>query len=345
MSGLFFDELRIPEPDYNLGVGSATQAVQTATIMGRLEPVLVEERPDSVVVYGDVNSTIAAALVASKMGIPVVHVEAGLRSHDFTMPEEINRRLTDAVSSLLLTPSVDANHNLIREGVPEHCVEFIGNVMIDTLLRMLPEAEAEWAQMSPRLQLSDQQYVLVTIHRPSNTDDDQQLRSIVSALTAVAADVPIVFPLHPRTRSRLSAAGITVPDQGQLRIIEPLGYKEFIALQKHAAAVVTDSGGIQEETTYLGVPCLTLREKTERPVTITHGTNRLIGTEAAALPPALSLCLSSGKPETTPPLLWDGNAGIRVAEAIVRKGLGSAVFPRSLNEGYGAQSRGPVFTL
>jgi UDP-N-acetylglucosamine 2-epimerase (non-hydrolysing) len=309
MSDVFFAQLGIPAPDFNLAVGSSTHAQQTAEIMVRLEPVLLERKPDLVVVYGDVNSTVAATLVCSKLLVPVAHVEAGLRSFDRTMPEEINRLVTDQLASLLFTPSVDGDENLLREGIAAPRIHCVGNVMIDTLIRLLPRAE-----QTPRNGLP-QRYALVTLHRPSNVDDGEVLKQILTALQHAGGDLAIVFPVHPRTRQRIQQYGIDVKG---LLLKDPLGYLEFLALQQRATVVITDSGGIQEETTYLKVPCLTLRENTERPVTVTMGTNTLVGNNMERLQSEVAKVLSGGGKQGRVPPLWDGRAGDRIAEVIVR---------------------------
>jgi len=307
MSDIFFRQLGMPQPDYNLEVGSDTHARQTAAIMSAIEPVLLETRPDLVLVYGDVNSTVAAALVCSKIGVPVGHVEAGLRSFDRTMPEEINRLLTDQIAELLFTPSQDGDRNLAREGVSAERIRFVGNVMIDTLLRLLevavPRASAE---------LPDR-YALVTLHRPSNVDDPPTLARIVAALDHVADLVPVLFPIHPRTRKKLAEIGNGCD---RLHLMEPLGYLEFLALQKRATVVITDSGGIQEETTYLRVPCLTLRKNTERPITVALGTNRLIGDDFDRLPREVDKIIGGDSAKGQIPPLWDGHAAERIAQVI-----------------------------
>ena len=310
MSDIFFRELGMPAPDVSLGVGSGTHAGQTAQVLLGLEPVLLERRPDIVVVYGDVNSTMAAALAAAKLHIPVAHVEAGLRSGDRAMPEELNRIITDAMSDLLFTPSKDGDANLLKEGVPREKIRFVGNAMIDTLIRMLPAAKRP---SEPRL---DDPYILATVHRPSNTDDPKALAALMRALTAVAKLAPVVFPIHPRTRARLISAGFQAPAEGRLQLIEPLGYLEFLALQRDAALVITDSGGIQEETTYLGVPCLTIRTTTERPVTLTAGTNKLVR-DLSQLPREAAAALKRKRKKTKAPKLWDGKAGARVAAGLL----------------------------
>jgi UDP-N-acetylglucosamine 2-epimerase (non-hydrolysing) len=314
MSGVFFDEFGLPAPDRNLAVGSGSHAVQTAEVMIRLEPVMDEVRPDWVVVVGDVNSTLAATLVAVKKGIRVAHVEAGLRSFDRSMPEEINRLLTDQVADLLLTPSPDGDRNLEREGVDPGRIRFVGNVMIDTLVALLPRARERWPALAPELGL-DGRFGLVTLHRPGNVDDRDTLARIMTGLEGVAEELPLRFPVHPRTRQRLGEFGL-LPRSDRLVLTEPLGYIDFMALTAHAALVVTDSGGIQEETTYLGIPCLTVRPNTERPVTLEQGTNRLV--EARAEPiveasrEALRRPMQPGRPE-----LWDGKAAGRIVDAIL----------------------------
>lgn len=309
MSDVFFQQLDMPAPDFNLGVGSGTHARQTAEVMIRLEQVLLDRRPDTVLVYGDVNSTVAAALVCSKLMIQLGHVEAGLRSRDRSMPEEINRIVTDRLSDLLFTPSGDADRNLLEEGVAPENIHRVGNVMIDSLVRLLPaarETEIPW--------LPDR-YALVTLHRPSNVDHADRLRQILDTLLDISAQLHVVFPVHPRTRQRLSALGVQAPN---LHLTDPLPYIEFLELQRRATVVITDSGGIQEETTYLGVPCLTLRENTERPITVDLGTNLLIGHNLAALHRELDRILDGhGKSGTIPPL-WDGCAGTRIAEVLCR---------------------------
>jgi UDP-N-acetylglucosamine 2-epimerase (non-hydrolysing) len=308
MSAVFFRELEIPEPDVNLAVGSGSHAQQTARIMTGFESVVLERKPDLVVVYGDVNSTVAAALVCAKLQIPVAHVEAGLRSNDRSMPEEINRLLTDQLSDLLFTPSADADRNLQREGTPSERIHRVGNVMIDTLVHLLPRALEQKRQDFPA------RYALVTLHRPSNVDDPEVLRRILSAILSVRKsrdhDLAVIFPVHPRTRLRISEFGL--PTEG-LHICDPLSYLDFLALQAGAAVVLTDSGGIQEETTFLGVPCLTLRANTERPVTVEIGTNVLIGNDTERLRTELEKILNGQQKKGAIPPLWDGHAGERIA--------------------------------
>lgn len=319
MSELFFRDLGIPEPDINLEVGSGSHAVQTAEIMRRFEPVILEHRPDWVIVVGDVNSTIACGLVTVKLGVKLAHVEAGLRSNDRTMPEEINRLLTDAISDLLLVSEPSGVENLRREGVDDGKIHFVGNVMIDTLVKNRQRAMA--STVLEDLHLSPRQYAVVTLHRPSNVDDARTLGSILDAFEQIARDMPIVFPMHPRTRKNMASMGLE-PRIGRIagfRTPEPLGYLDFLKLMAESALVMTDSGGIQEETTILGVPCLTLRENTERPVTIHEGTNQLCKPDAASILQAYH-ALSSGKQVDSGPRvdrrpeLWDGRAAERIAE-------------------------------
>lgn len=314
MSDIFFEDLGIAPPDVNLEVGSASHAVQTSEIMGRLERVLIDARPDWVVVYGDVNSTIASALVAVKLGIRVAHVEAGLRSRDRTMPEEINRILTDQIADLLFTPSEDGDANLRAEGIPESRIRFVGNVMIDTLVRLLPRAEELWRGLKSRFGLDG--FGLVTLHRPSNVDEPEMLGQIIETLAGISSDFPLLFPAHPRTRARLSEGSLIHSSPG-LQIVEPVGYLEFLALQRHARVVITDSGGIQEETTFLGVPCLTLRENTERPITVEAGTNRLVGRDMSLLRAEVARILRGEGKRGRVPFLWDGKTGERIAEILL----------------------------
>lgn len=310
MSDGFFRDLGIAPPHVNLGVGSDTHAAQTARIMERIEPVLLAERPDWVVVYGDVNSTMAAAVVASKLGIRVAHVEAGLRSFDRTMPEEINRIVTDRLANLLLTPSRDADAQLRAEGEPDTEIAFVGNVMIDSLFYALPAARA--TGFRERLGVNGSA-VVVTLHRPSNVDDPKRIAALASVLSEVALEKDVVFPAHPRTRRRLEEAGLKID---RVRLLDPVGYLEMLDLVEHAFAVVTDSGGLQEETTALGVPCLTVRPNTERPITITEGTNRLVPDPAELL----AAIRQVRRPIVTPrPEGWDGHAGERVIAALVRQ--------------------------
>ena len=310
MSDSFFETLGIANPDVNLHVGSASHAVQTARIMERIEPVLIEHRPDWMLVYGDVNSTLAATIVASKIGVRTAHVEAGLRSDDRTMPEEINRLVTDRLANLLLTPSRDADVRLRAEGEPDEEIVFVGNVMIDTLyftlarLGLTPDGDGAWSHDGS---------IVVTLHRPSNVDDPVRLAAVMSALRAIAETRTVTFPAHPRTRARMAEFGI---EAGQVAMTDPVPYEAMLQLITRSYAVITDSGGLQEETTALGIPCLTLRSNTERPVTITEGTNRLVP-EAGDLVAALTAVTRNGglrRPDG-----WDGKAGTRVIAALLAR--------------------------
>jgi len=315
MSDVFLEQLGIPAPDVNLAVGSGSHARQTAEIMTRFEPVLLDRKPDLVLVYGDVNSTVAAALVSAKLGVRVGHVEAGLRSFDRTMPEEINRLLTDQLSDLLFTPSEDADANLRNEGIPAEKIFRVGNVMIDSLVKLLPAAQSQ--SHNGLRHPPPQRYALVTLHRPANVDDAAILKRILQSLLEVSEDLAVVFPAHPRTRKRIADFGLQA---GRLQILDPLPYLEFLALQSRATVVITDSGGIQEETTYLDVPCLTLRENTERPVTVSLGTNVLVGRDPGKLRSELSRVLAGQSKKGTVPPLWDGHAGERIAAVIAGRG-------------------------
>jgi UDP-N-acetylglucosamine 2-epimerase (non-hydrolysing) len=310
MSDVFFDELGIRPPDHHLEVGSGSHAVQTARIMEAFEPVVLAERPGWVVVPGDVNSTLACSLVAAKLGVRVAHLEAGLRSRDWAMPEEVNRVVTDRVSDLLLAPSFDAIDNLAAEGYPASAVALVGNIMADTLLANLERARSRPILVEQALTPGD--YGLVTLHRPSNVDDPSTLASLLDVLGEIAERLPLIWPVHPRVHSAL--AEITVP--AGIRRIEPVGYLDSIALQADARVVLTDSGGVQEETTVLGVPCVTLRTTTERPITISHGTNQLVGTDPHAIRLAVHRALS-GEIAGTRPDLWDGHTAHRCVEAIL----------------------------
>jgi UDP-N-acetylglucosamine 2-epimerase len=312
MSEVFFRELDLPRPDVNLGVGSGSHAAQTAAIMVGLESLFLDRKPALVVVYGDVNSTVAAALVASKLHVPVAHVEAGLRSFDMTMPEEVNRRLTDQLSHLLFVTSPEAIGHLANEGIDLERVHFVGNPMIDTLRGHLDRFDPVAVRRALGL---PERYVAATVHRPTNVDRPEAAAALVRALHEVAARVDVVIPLHPRGRAVLQSAGLDSSDR--VHVLEPLGYVDFIALIRGALAVITDSGGVQEETTVLGIPCLTMRPNTERPVTITHGTNRLVRPQQVL--PALLSALDAGvaRPAAVPPL-WDGAAGPRIAGVIDR---------------------------
>lgn len=316
MSEVFFRQLGLPQPDVNLEVGSGSHAVQTAEVMVRLERLLDSDRPDWLFVYGDVNSTVASALVCAKLLIPVAHVEAGLRSRDRAMPEEINRILTDQIADLLFTPSEDGNENLAQEGVASEKVFMVGNVMIDTLVRLLPQAEGRLPELQDALGIGTERYVLVTLHRPSNVDDVEGLQKVMEALYKISKDSQIVFPVHPRTRKTLQNSKTHTP-RPSVHLIEPLGYIDFLSLQKGAALVITDSGGVQEETTFLGVPCLTVRENTERPVTISLGTNLLVGEDRERLRREAIRILSGERVKGNIPPLWDGKAGERIADIVV----------------------------
>ena len=310
MSDVFFQELEIPEPDVNLAVGSGSHARQTADIIARFEPVVLERKPDLVLVYGDVNSTVAAALVCSKLLVRVGHVEAGLRSRDRTMPEEINRLLTDQISDLLFTPSQDGNDNLRLEGISSEKIFLVGNVMIDTLVRLLPKSEQF------RSQDFGSKYALVTLHRPSNVDDLSWLQQMLSTLSRISKDLTVVFPVHPRTRQRISELERQALHNGRLHLLDPKPYLEFLALQRGATVVITDSGGIQEETTFLGVPCLTIRENTERPITVSLGTNTLVGRDIKRLEREVERTLARDSRPAHPVPLWDGHAAERIAAVI-----------------------------
>lgn len=311
MSDVFFRQLGLPEPDVNLGVGSGSHATQTAALLVGLERTLLQLDPALVVVYGDVNSTLAAALVAAKLHVPAAHVEAGLRSFDLTMPEEVNRRLTDALAHLLFVTSPEALVNLGAEGIDPARAVFVGNPMIDTLMEHLDQLDAAGTARGLGL---PEVYGVATLHRPSNVDDPEQVERLVAALHEVGELVPLVLPVHPRGRAQLAEAGLGT--RGKVRAVDPLGYVEFLSLVKTAALVVTDSGGVQEETTVLGVPCLTLRSTTERPVTVTHGTNTLVRTDDLVAHVHRVLSTERG-PVADPPPLWDGRAGERIAAGIV----------------------------
>lgn len=315
MSGQFFSELRIPEPWKNLGVGSGGHAGQTAEILVRFDELIAAEAPDVVVVVGDVTSTIATALAAVKRGIPVAHVEAGLRSRDRSMPEEINRVLTDAIADVLYVSEPDGLANLRREGVAEERILFVGNVMIDTLLEELARARA--GDTLPRHGVQAKSYGLVTLHRPSNVDDAESLRVILGALGRVSERLPLLFPVHPRTRQRMEQNAMATPPG--VRLLEPRGYRDFLALMDGAALLLTDSGGIQEEACILEVPCLTLRENTERPVTITSGGNQLVGSDPERIVAAAFAVLGRGKPVIQRPELWDGCASGRIAADLLHR--------------------------
>lgn len=316
MSRVFFEELEIPEPDEFLGVGAGTHTEQTARVMLGFETVLKKHLPDWVIVYGDVNSTVACAMVAAKLGIPVAHVEAGLRSGDRTMPEEINRVLTDHIADLHLTPSADADENLIREGVPQERIHLVGNVMIDTLRRMLPRTDGR--SLKTELALEDVNFAMVTLHRPSNVDDSATLEEVLAAIKEIASRLPVVFPVHPRTRQRMASMGMNC-DGLPVHLLDPLGYLDFLSLLRSARFVLTDSGGVQEETAYLGVPCLTVRSNTERPITITSGTNRLVGSSRAGILKAVNAVLDETPGGHRLPSLWDGHAAARIVSVFLSR--------------------------
>lgn len=317
MSDTFFANLEMPRPDVNLKVQSSGAVTQIADIMTRLEPVLHGVRPDWTVVVGDVTSTIAAALTAVKVGRPLAHVEAGLRSFDRTMPEEVNRVLTDAVSDLLFTTEPAANENLAREGVAADKIHLVGNVMIDTLLRYRERASA--SNVLERLELKPNGYVALTLHRPSNVDDEGTLGILLSAIARIQEEMIVVFPVHPRTRRRLESMGTMLPPMPRLRLADPLPYLDFLQLMANAQCVLTDSGGIQEETTVLGIPCLTLRRSTERPITVTHGTNRIVGTDPDAIYSSWRVVVDGGWPRGAVPDLWDGKAAPRIVRILLEK--------------------------
>ena len=321
MSEAFFRDLEIPEPEVDLGVGSASHAVQTAGVIRAFEPYAINEKPDWVIVVGDVNSSVACALVCAKLGVKVAHVEAGLRSRDRTMPEEINRVLTDQIAELLLTPSLDANENLRAEGIPEERIRFVGNIMIDSLLTSLERARN--SRVLEDLRLQKENFAVLTLHRPSNVDEEATLGRILDALAQIAGRVPIVFPAHPRTLKMIDELGLSerVKKIKALQLIEPRGYLDFLHLLSNARLVLTDSGGIQEETTVLGVPCITLRENTERPITVEMGTNVIAGTDPAKIIAAANKALENPIDRSTlriPPL-WDGHTADRILDALLEK--------------------------
>jgi UDP-N-acetylglucosamine 2-epimerase (non-hydrolysing) len=319
MSEAFLRDLDLPEPNVYLGVGSGSHAAQTAAVMQKFEPVVLREQPDWVLVVGDVNSTLACALVCVKLGVRVGHVEAGLRSHDRTMPEEINRLLTDQIADLLFTPSSDADANLRAEGIPEERIRFVGNIMIDSLLKQLDRARS--STIREQLGIADSAYAVLTLHRPSNVDERETFSRILEALAEIARHLPIIFPAHPRTRKTIAELGLTdrIQRMNGLRVIEPLGYLDFLRLFSGAKVVLTDSGGLQEETTLLGIPCLTLRENTERPITVEMGTNVIVGTEPQRIVSA-ALAALGGAPSLESarvPPLWDGRTADRIVDALV----------------------------
>jgi UDP-N-acetylglucosamine 2-epimerase (non-hydrolysing) len=320
MSKIFFDELGIPKPDHHLGVGSGSHAQQTAKVMTEFEKVLQKERPDWVVVVGDVNPTMACTIVANKMGVKVAHVEAGLRSYDREMPEEINRVLTDSIADLLLTPSIDGNMNLIKEGIPEEKIRFVGNIMIDTLFNM--RERSGQSTILGDLGITEKEYVLVTLHRPSNVDQEETLANFADILEKTSRELPLVWPVHPRSKNNAEEFGLwnRLQSIDHLHLLEPVGYLDNVSLMNNARLVLTDSGGIQEETTALGVPCLTARENTERPITITEGTNTLVGTDPTVIWDHIKSHLKNGvanNKELPKPLYWDGNTAKRIVKAIL----------------------------
>jgi UDP-N-acetylglucosamine 2-epimerase (non-hydrolysing) len=311
MARAFVRDLGLPAPNYDLGIGSASHAVQTARVMIEFEQVCLAEKPDIVVVVGDVNSTMAAALVAAKLVIPIAHVEAGLRSRDRAMPEEVNRIVTDRLSDVLLAPSSDAVDNLLAEGEPASEVFLVGNIMIDSLLRHLPAARLE--RVADRIPVKPREYAVLTLHRPSNVDVPETLARILSAVTTIARDMSIVFPIHPRTQQRIAGFGLALPEG--VIVTEPLGYVDFLSLTSNARIILTDSGGLQEESTALGIPCLTLRENTERPVTVAEGTNQVVGTVTADILAGYSRALD-GSLAPRRPALWDGHTADRIAAVL-----------------------------
>ncbi|HMS39061.1 MAG TPA: UDP-N-acetylglucosamine 2-epimerase (non-hydrolyzing) [Pyrinomonadaceae bacterium] len=316
MSDSFFVDLGIPKPDFHLEIGSASHAVQTAKIMMAFEPIVLAEKPDWVLVVGDVNSTIACALVCAKLGIKIAHVEAGLRSRDRTMPEEINRILTDSISDLLLTTSQDADENLKQEGVAKDKIKFVGNVMIDSLFYNLEKAKE--LKVRENLRLNEKHYAVLTLHRPSNVDEKEVFSGLLEAIISISEKLPVIFPAHPRTRTNIEKFGFAEAiENSNIKLIEPLGYLDFMNLYSGAKLVLTDSGGLQEETTALGIPCLTLRENTERPITIELGTNILVGTNSEKIKQSADKILENdSKTDAKIPPLWDGNAAERICNSL-----------------------------
>ena len=315
MSDVFFADLGMPDPDVYLGVGSGSHAEQTAKVMLGIEPVIARARPDWVVVVGDVNSTAAAALTAAKLGVRVAHVEAGLRSFDWTMPEEINRVITDSVADFLFTTEPAANENLVREGVRPELIHFVGNVMIDTLFRY--KARARESSILTTLGVEPRSYSLLTLHRPSNVDSEETLRPLLDVISRIQSESAVVFPVHPRTRRQLERVNGHLPAMANLRLVDPLPYLDFVQLMANASCVLTDSGGIQEETTALGIPCLTLRKNTERPITVSRGTNRVIGVEPAAIYEHWRQAVGGQWPAGQLPELWDGKAAQRIVRILL----------------------------
>jgi UDP-N-acetylglucosamine 2-epimerase (non-hydrolysing) len=315
MSKVFFEDLDLPEPHYFLGVGSGTHAEQTGKIMIDFERVIQNENPDLVVVFGDVNSTLACSVTAKKLSIPVAHVEAGLRSFDMTMPEEINRKVTDAISDILFTPSKDGDENLIREGVERNKIHFVGNIMIDSLISILKRVDPSYEdKVFQKFGLQRNHFVLVTLHRPSNVDDKNDLWRIMNFLNTLSLRIPVIFPVHPRTKKNINGFDAGFASNRDFKVLEPLRYKEFITLEKYSKFVLTDSGGIQEETTYLNVPCLTLRTTTERPITITQGTNELVS--MGNIQDRMESILSGNWKQGKIPALWDGKIAQRIVDVL-----------------------------
>jgi len=319
MSKFFFEDLELPEPDKYLGVGSGTHAQQTAKIMMEFEKVVEKEKPDLVVVVGDVNSTAACSMVSSKMGVAVAHIEAGLRSFDRTMPEEINRIITDALSDYLFVTEKSGLENLKKEGIPDSRIFFTGNVMIDSLVYFLHKARS--TQILKQLNVNGHPFALITLHRPSNVDEENNLRNLLKAFSVIGEEIKVVFPIHPRTRKMLNTFGLEITAEAvpNLILTDPIGYLDFMNLLQHAHMVLTDSGGIQEETTYLGIPCLTMRENTERPVTIELGTNILVGSDPELIIEEANKIIKGNAKKGKIPELWDGKAAKRIVEVLLNK--------------------------
>jgi UDP-N-acetylglucosamine 2-epimerase (non-hydrolysing) len=317
MSDVFFRDLELPQPDRFLGVGSGSHAEQTARVMMAFERVCVEERPDLVVVVGDVNSTMACALTAKKLCIPVAHIEAGLRSRDWSMPEEVNRVVTDAISDLLFTPAREADDNLVQEGIPPERIYFVGNVMIDCLLAQLPKTEHR--DTLRRFGVTAGNYATLTLHRPSNVDDPEVLSGIVEVMIELSQQLPIVWPIHPRSSKMLEQSGLfhRLDRTPGFKLTDPLGYLDMLTLTRRARMILTDSGGLQEEATVLGVPCITLRQNTERPVTVAVGANRLAGNQPAGVRAAIQSVLEGKRPDIRIPELWDGKAAGRIVDVLM----------------------------